>query len=159
MNDIGEVEVRNLDFIDIGVKEFEEVVGDRGFFGVFHTNSELVRVVGRQVQGQGIIVSHGLDEFEKIDHINTKNELGRAVEVFKAIVIQTQINEDGVGLIYGQDLDTCGVEFQIGFGQDIFECFNEGAEGTSLNSADFKQISVCVRLGSAHIYSPDGLCV
>ena len=44
MDDIGEVEIGDLDFINICVKELEEVVCDRGLIRILHTNSELIRI-------------------------------------------------------------------------------------------------------------------
>ena len=44
VNNVREVEVRDLDLVHIRVKEFEEVVRDRGLIRILHTNAELVRI-------------------------------------------------------------------------------------------------------------------
>lgn len=150
MDNVGEVEVGDLNLIDVCVKELEEVVCHGGLVGVLHTNTELVGIGRRQVERERVVIAHGLDELEEVDHIHTENVLGRAVVVLKTVIIQTQINEDGVSFIYRHHLDAACVKLQICLRENLLECFYERTKGSSLNSANLEQVSICVSLG-AHL--------
>ena len=75
MNNGWKVEVRNLDILYIRVKQLEKVVCHCGFLRVLHTNSEFVRIGRRQIQSKRVIITHGFNKFEEIDHVDTENIL------------------------------------------------------------------------------------
>jgi len=52
VDDVVEVHLGDLDLVNVGVKELEEVVRHRRLLRVLHANSELVRVGRRQVERQ-----------------------------------------------------------------------------------------------------------
>ena len=87
MDNIGEVEIGDLDLIHIRVKELQEVIGHCRFLRVLHANSELVRVGRGQIESQIVVVAHRLDELEEVDHIHAENMLGGAIEVLKTVVV------------------------------------------------------------------------
>ena len=151
MDDIAKVQIGNLDFIDVCVKELEEVVCDRRLVRILHTNAELIGIGRGEVKRQRIVVAHRLNELEQINHVHAENVLCRAVIVLKAVVIQTQINEDRVSFIYRHHLDAAGVKLQIRLGKNLLECFYERAECSRLDSSDFKEVSVGVGLGGTHL--------
>ena len=151
VDDVREVQVRDLDLIHIRVEEFEEVVRHRGLFRVLHANSEFIGIGRRQIERERIIVAHCLDQLEEVDHIHAQNVLRRAIKVLKTVMVQTQIYENRVSLIHRHHLNSILVKLQIRLRQDLLECFNECAECASLNCADFKEVSICVGFGGAHL--------
>ena len=64
MDDIAKVQIGNLDFIDVCVKELEEVVRDRRLVRILHTNAELIGIGRREVKRQRIVVAHRLNELK-----------------------------------------------------------------------------------------------
>ena len=49
VNNVTEVEVRDLNLVNVRVKEFQKVVGNRRLLSVLHTNPQLVGIRRRQV--------------------------------------------------------------------------------------------------------------
>ena len=86
VNDVTEVEVGDLDLVNVRVKEFEEVVGDRRLLGVLHANPQLVGIGRGQVERKRVIVPHGLDQLEEVDHVHPEDVLGGAEVVLEAIM-------------------------------------------------------------------------
>ena len=142
VDDAREVEVRNLDVLYIRVKKLQEVVRDRGLLRVLHTDAELVRIGRGEIKRQVVIVAHGLDELEKIDHVDAEHVLGGAEVGLKAVRVEAEIDEHGVGLIYGHDLDALGIKLQIGLRKNLLQRLNERAKGTRLDRLDLKQIAI-----------------
>lgn len=99
VDDVVEIHLGDLDLVDVGVKELEEVVRDRRLLRVLHADSELVRVGRRQVESQRVIVAHRLDELEKVDHVDAEDVLGRAKVVLEAIGVQAEVDKNRVGLV------------------------------------------------------------
>jgi len=87
VDDIAKVQVGNLDFIDVCVKELEEVVRDGGLVRILHTNSELIGIGRGEVERQRIVVAHRLNQLEQVNHIHAENVFCRAIIVLKAVVI------------------------------------------------------------------------
>ena len=142
VDDAREVEVGDLDVLHIRVKELQEVVRDRGLLRVLHTNAELVGIGRGQIEREVVVVAHGLDELEQVDHVHTEDVLGGAEVGLKAIRVKAEIDEDRVGLIHGHHLDALGVKLQVGLRQNLLEGLNERAKGTGLDGLDLKQIAV-----------------
>jgi len=113
VDDTREVEGRNLNLLHIRVEQLQEIVRDRGLLRVFHTDSELVRIGRREIQSQAVIVTHRLNQLEKVDHVDTQHVLSRAVVVLETVAVETEKDENRVGLIDGHDLDAIGVELQV----------------------------------------------
>ena len=61
VDDVAEVEVRNLNLVHVSVKEFQEIVGDGGLLGIFHANSEFIGIGRREIERKRVIVPHCLD--------------------------------------------------------------------------------------------------
>ena len=119
VDDAREVEGGNLNLLHIRVEQLEEIVGDSGLLRVFHTDSELVRIGRREIQSQTVIVTHRLDELEKIDHVDSQHMLGRAVIVLEPVAVKTEEDKNRVSLIDGHDLDTIRVELEVGLRQNL----------------------------------------
>lgn len=157
VDDVIEVHLGDLDLVDVGVKELEEVVRHRRLLRVLHADSELVRVGRRQVERQRIVITHRLDELEQIDHVNTKDVLGRAKVVLEAISMQAEVYKNRVGLIDGHHLQTGGVELEVSLRQNLLQSLDESAEGACLDCADLEEVAVNVRLskskGGTHLYA------
>ena len=119
MDDAGEVERGNLNILHIRIEEFEEVVRHSGLLRVLHTNPELVRIGRGEIKSEVVIVPHGLDQLEKVDHVHSENMLGRAVIGLETVRVQAEIDEYSVGLIDRHHLDALRVEFQVSLRQNL----------------------------------------
>ena len=119
VDDAREVERRNLNLLHIRVEQLEEIVRDRGLLGVLHADSELVRIGRREIQSQTVIVTHRLDELEKIDHVDSQHVLSRAVVVLKPVAVKTEEYKNRVSLVDGHDLYAIRVELEVGLRQNL----------------------------------------
>lgn len=59
-------------------------------------------------------------------------------------------------LVNGHDFYAILIKLQIRLRKDLFQCFNECAESSRLDSSDFKEVAVCVGLAGAHLM-PGGI--
>ena len=105
MNDRRKRNIRKFNILHIRIKELHHPGVRRPLFRILRTNTQLVRVTGRKEQGQAIIVRQGLNQLEKVNHVNTKHILRRAVEILEAIGMETQIGQHSMSLIDIDDLD------------------------------------------------------
>jgi len=154
VDDTREVEAWNLNVLHIRIEELEKVVRDGRLLGVLHTDSEFIRIGRREIECERVIVAHGLDELEKIDHIHAEYVLGRAVIGLEAIGEKFEIDKNRMSLVDGHDLDALGVKLEIGLRKDFLEGFNEGTEGSGLYSLNLKEVSVRVWFDACHSRSP-----
>ena len=148
MDDAGEVEVRDLNILDIRVEELEEVVRHCRLLRVLHANPQFVRVGRGEIQGQIVIVPHGLDQLEKVDHVHSEHVLRGAEIGLEAIRMQPQIDKHCVCLIYRHDLDPLGIKLEVGLRQNLLQCLNKSAKSTGLYSLYLKKIAVGICVGA-----------
>ncbi len=146
-----EIQAGNLNILHTGIEELQEIVLRRLLLSVLHHNTKFVRILGRQVNRQIIIVLKRLDELEQVVHIDTKYVLRGAVKVLKAVGIETKIDKVGVRLIDGNNLDTRRVELQVRICKDILQCFNKGPKCRTLDRLNLKQVPICIGLGTTGI--------
>jgi len=138
MDDTGEVETRNLNVLHIRVEQLQEIVRDSGLLRVLHPNPQLIGIRRREIQSQGIIVPHCLDQLEKVNHIHPEHMLCRAVECLKPVRMQTQIHEHSMGLVNGHNLNALRIELQIRLRQNLLQRLNQSSECARLHRLDFK---------------------
>ena len=105
MNNRGKGNVRKLNVLHIGVKELHHPGVCRSLLRILRTNTQLIRVTGWEEQGQAIIIRQGLNQLEKVNHVNAEHILGRAIEILKTIGMEAQIGQHSMGLIHIDDLD------------------------------------------------------
>ena len=92
MNDRSKGNIRKFDVLHIGIKELHHPGVRRSLLRILRTNTQLIWVTRRKEQGQAIIIGQGLNQLEKINHVDTKHILRRAVEILEAIGMETQIS-------------------------------------------------------------------
>ena len=144
--------IRHLNIVHIGIEQLHHPRVRGLLLGVLGPNSQLVRIGGREKQGQRIRIGQRLDQLEQIDHVDAQNELVRAEEILEFVGIESQICQDYVGLIHIDNLDARGIKLNIGLGQNLLEPFDQSAKGARLNCADLKEVAIRVCLTSrAHL--------
>ena len=146
MDNAGEVEVRNLDVLHIRVKQLQEIVGDRGFLRVLHTNAELVGIGRGEIEREVVVVPHRLDKLEKIDHIHAEHMLRGAVIRLKTVRVKAEIDEHGVCLIHRHDLNALRIKLQIRLRQNLLQSLHKSANSTGLYRFDLKKIAVGIHV-------------
>ena len=110
VNDAGEIQAGNVDILHISVKQLQKEIGHLGLFRILHANTELIGVIGRQIECHAVIITHGLDELEEVDHVHTEHMLDGAVEILKTICMEPQIDQHRMSLIYSDDFHSLGVK-------------------------------------------------
>ena len=138
MNDTREVEAWNLNILNVRVEQLEKVVRHTRLVRVLHPDPELILVGGRQIQSQGIVVAHRLNELEQVDHVHAQNILGRAVIGLKAVGVETKIDEYRVSLVYGDHLDSLAIKLQVRLRKNLLQGLNQRSECTTLDGLDLK---------------------
>ena len=119
MNDRCKRNIRKLNVLHIRIKQLHHPRIRRSLLRILCTNSQLVRVARRQEQGQTVIVGQRLDQLEQINHINTQNVLGGAIEILETVGVKTQIRQNGMGLIHINHLDPRRIKLQIRLGKNL----------------------------------------
>lgn len=101
----GEVQAGNLNILHVCIEELQIEIGDTRIFRVFHANTEFIRLVLRQIESESVIVGHGLNELEKVDHVDAEDKTLGAIEGLKAVGLELQIDEHRMRVINRHDFD------------------------------------------------------
>jgi hypothetical protein len=138
--------IGKLNVLHIRIKQLHHPRIRRSLVRILRTNPQLIRIGCRKEQRKAIRIIQGLNKLEQVNHIDSKDVLGRAVKVFKPIRMKPEVREYGMGFIHVNHLNASAVKFQIGFRQDFLQGFNQGAKGSRLYRPDFKEIPIGIRL-------------
>ena len=130
IDDGGKLNIRHLNVVHVRVKELHHP-GIRGLLlGVLGADPQLVRIGGREKQGQRIRVGQRLDQLEQVDHVDAQDELIWAEKILKLVGIETEVRQNHVGLIHINDLNTGGIKLNIGLGQNLLQPLNQGTKSS-----------------------------
>ena len=121
---------------DIQLNEIQGEMGDHLLLTIHDFDSELRGVRLPHEQNDALIVAHRLHEFVEVNHVQAQNVLLGAVELVKAVGLETQMNENRVRAVHRHDFEARAVEFQVGVRQDILDGFDEGPKRSGFDSAD-----------------------
>lgn len=139
-DDARELNGRDLDGIDVDLYQLQTEPGDTLLLAIQDLYPELRGVLLIHEEHDAFIVGDGLDELEEVDHVDPEHVLLGAVILVKAVRIQAEVDQDGVGAVHRHDLHTLTVELDVGIREDILDGFDEGAKGGGLDGADAKQV-------------------
>ena len=85
MDNRSERKARNLNLLHIRIEDFQKVICGGRLVTVLHLDPQLVWILLWQIECQAIIVSHCLDKFEQVDHIDTQDMAGGTIVLVETI--------------------------------------------------------------------------
>jgi hypothetical protein len=142
VDDRRELRRRHFDLLLVEVEQVELEIRHGVLVAVLDANAQPARVGLGDVQGERLVVVHGLHELEQVQHVDADDNLLGAVVVLELRAVQSQVHQHRVAQIHGDDPDPRRIEFDVRVGEYLLERLNQDADNRRLNRFEFQLVQV-----------------